>query len=74
MKEIDADGKPTEFESKDMTGGEDTPDSDKPYALIDVLSKGTIVKSLNDKINNITFDINTSKILKAGARIQIFGR
>ena len=52
----------------------DTPDSNAPYALINSNSSGMVVKSLNDKINNLNFDINSTKILKANSRIQIFGR
>lgn len=51
-----------------------TPDSADVYELVGEVSCGKLVRSTNDVINNLLFNINTAYILQSGARIQIFGR
>lgn len=53
---------------------EETPDSVRSYVLIASASSGMLVRSTNDIINDLKFDINMTNILQSGARIQIFGR
>lgn len=53
---------------------EDTPNSNNAYVMINEASLGKCVKSLKDKIDNLTFRIGDSGILNAGSRIQVWGR